>query len=142
MTRYVLVCALVLYTLVSSILVNRTLIRSNLVYVPIFAETVVPHVTGGTVCARKPLIVWFLNEHFRHFPAFTHVPIPGSNILETLRRERIDYIYLSDIEWKLRPETRPWFDPQKAPPDFVLIAQMEMPPVLLYAIDHSKSPVP
>jgi hypothetical protein len=142
MIKYALVFALVLYTLVSSVVENRVLIRSNLYYTPIFAETVAPHITGGTICARKPLIVWYLNEHFPHFPAFTLVPIPATNILETLRRDRVDYLYLSDIEWKLRRETRPWFNPKNAPPDFVLLAEIEMPHTLLYAINHSKSPSP
>jgi hypothetical protein len=142
MTRYVLVCALVLYTLVRSVQVNRNLIGSNLGYVPALAIQAAPYLKPGTVCARKPHIVWYLNEQVSHFPAFTHVPMPMKDILNTLRKDRIDYIFLSGIEWKLRPETRPWFDPRKAPPDFVLMASVQQPPVFLYGIDHTKSPPP
>jgi hypothetical protein len=142
MTRYALVFVLAIYTLAISIRENKVLIRSTIGFIPAMAVQTAPYLKPGTVCARKPHIVWCLNEQFQHFPAFTFVPMPANDILQNLRKDRVDYVFLSPLEWQLRPETRPWFNPKNAPPDFVLIKQLGAAPVLLYAIDHSKSPSP
>jgi len=138
--RHVLVSALAVYTLVNCVRYNVPQIGSDLVYVPDIAARIAPHMTGGTVCARKPHIIWFLNEQFRLFPTFTHVPIPNHDLIATLRKEKVDYLYLSAIEYVLRPETRPLFELNNVPPDFSPIYYQRRPPVVVFQISHAGFP--
>jgi hypothetical protein len=138
--QHILISALVVFTAVNCVRYNVPQIGSDLVYVPAVAAQIAPHMTAGTVCARKPHIVWFLNEQFRLFPTFSHVPIPTHDLIATLRRDKVNYLYLSVLEYYLRPETRPLFDPKNMPLDFMPIYFQRKPPVVVYQINPISNP--
>jgi hypothetical protein len=138
--KHVLIVALVLYTIVNCVRYNLPQIGSDLLYIPAVAAQIAPHMAGGTVAARKPHIVWFLNEQHKLFPTFSHVPIPNHDLIATLRQQKVDYLYLSAIEYILRPETRPLFDPKNMPLDFSPVYFQRKPPVVVYQISHADTP--
>jgi hypothetical protein len=86
--------------------------------IPAVAADLSEKLEPGTIAARKPQIAWYLNLHCPHYPAFRFVPLPKDDVLNEIRREKVDYLYLGPSEWYTRPAMRPLWLPQNAPPDF------------------------
>jgi hypothetical protein len=142
MIKHLLVGVLVLVTLIRAYTYNKILIACGPPDIQkIGAEMAQRFTHGGTICARKPLPIWFANECFDKFPMFKYEPIPDKDIVETVRKSDVDLLYLSLIEWKLRPEIRFLQDSRNAPPDFKVVYYNPQQYTIVYWIDR-RIPVP
>jgi hypothetical protein len=82
------------------------------------------------VAARKPHIAYYLHMDYVLFPSVTTMPL----LLESLRKDSVEYLYFSLVEAGMRPQFRPLLDPRAAPPDLVPVLKVDYPPAVLYRI--------
>jgi hypothetical protein len=64
------------------------------------------------------------------FPNVGTVPL----LLESLRKDSVDYLYFSTVEAGMRPQFRFLLEPRSAPPDLVPVLKVDYPPAVLYRL--------
>ncbi|MBI5020623.1 MAG: glycosyltransferase family 39 protein [Ignavibacteriales bacterium] len=86
---------------------------------------------GKVIIARKPQIAYQLQMKFEQFPNVTDI----NQLVSEIRKKRVDYLYFSSIEAKMRPQFKKIFRGDAAPPGFELVAISKNPVALLYKIN-------
>ncbi len=82
------------------------------------------------VAARKPHIAYYLKMQYVIFPNVGTVPL----LLESLRKDSVDYLYFSTVEAGMRPQFRFLLEPRSAPPDLLPVLKVDYPPAVLYRL--------
>jgi hypothetical protein len=131
MTKYVVFvltsCLLIVSTLVS---VQEEIVGdTKLAELRTVAHELAYKIEAGSVCSRKPHIVFFLNEARR---GFTHKPMLIGGIVDSVQSGYAKYLFISAIEYSMRQELRGIALADNPNDKLIPIAMSETIPFVMY----------
>lgn len=131
---YILLIGLCIYSFSNSYSFNQQRINSGpkelLLLRDWYHKNISSNEAGKKIAARKPHVAYYLDMKFYLMPLENSY----ESFLEKLKKDSVDYLYISPIEAASRPQFRPLLDPNSNHPGLSTVVFLRNPPSVLYKV--------